>query len=145
MFTRDPALRPALQTDYGNRLLARAIGSAVSSEWGMKFAEDSEALLDVVASLTESEVVFLDKFVKLNASVPDGSGNDQLLRIDKAGLQALSDGADPRLLLRLQAKGVIREVVGAFYGYSGGAYVPTALGIDLIRYLEAVEPLSQNE
>lgn len=135
------ALTWAVRTSRTERiaLLARAVSSAACKDWGRNRIDDAEALLDLAASLNVEDVRTLHVFVERYTSVPTEVGEDwdqnDLRRFKVAGLEEYMKDASERTLMRLQARGLIREIVGTYLNYAGGAYRPTILGIDLIEFL----------
>lgn len=124
------------------RLLARIIAGAATAGWGEDRLDDSEALLDLAASLSASEVVVLSKIIHVYNNRPrlpaEGDQHPSVLReFFEAGGKELMDALPEEVLLRLAAKGLLKEQVGRYWG-GADIYFPTELAFLLLDLLSAV-------
>lgn len=124
------------------QVLARALASASVRGWGSDRSEDSEVLLDLAATLSIEDLQHLHSFVELGNRTNGLRSQkptevNELQGFTQAGGDELVKLVPPRVLLRLQARGMVREISGTFWDYSGGAYVPTILAYDLVEFLGA--------
>gem|GEM_PF-6040457 len=123
------------------RLLARVIAGAAATGWGEDRLDDSEALLDLAASLSTAEIVALSKIIDVYNNRPrlplplDGRPTTLQEFLDGGG-EELMASLPKELLLRLEAKGLLKEQAGR---YLGGAdiYFPTELAFLLLDLLSA--------
>lgn len=119
------------------QLLAQALKSAVSYDWGASRAADSEALLDLTATIDVRDAYYVLELARKYRNARATPHRLQVFAEVRAGEIIKEIGS--RTINRLVARGLLREIVGTYTGYEGGAYEPTSLAFELAEFLESGE------
>jgi hypothetical protein len=121
------------------RLYAKILKGAVTAQNREEFAP--EEYLVVLAELTPKEIEVARAIYEQQSGRPQDSESElqwaKRKGWEKLSGQCLSVPKEdlPFVLLHLQRSGLIREITGAYLGYTGGVYVITETFRKLMRYL----------
>lgn len=116
-------------------------------------AEHLEASHDLLGALTDSEFMVCQRLVNFQKATHDSLSPDELKRLNDLGsavnyydLAAEMSWPPKRVRSHLAvatSKGALYEVSGSFLNYSGGAYHPLPVLLDLLSLLPESEETSQ--